>query len=227
MKNNYSINDLVDNPTQRVPICLCLDTSGSMQGEPIKELNKGLKIFFDALKNDEIALYAADVCIITYGHETGKEVRCISDFSGIECKPELPTLEEGGLTPMGEAVNLGLDLLEARKNEYKEKGIDYYQPWLVLMTDGVPYGDKDPKAVARAQKRTTDMVNNKKLVVFPIGIGENADMEELAKFSPKNAPLRLKNLNFGKFFAWLSASVSKTSQSFDGNIKLPKIDWSL
>ena len=32
MKDNYLIRleDLVNNPTPRVPICLCLDTSGSM-----------------------------------------------------------------------------------------------------------------------------------------------------------------------------------------------------
>ena len=30
-------SDLADNPTNRVPICLLLDISGSMEGEPINE----------------------------------------------------------------------------------------------------------------------------------------------------------------------------------------------
>ena len=128
---------------------------------------------------------------------------------------------------MGEAVNTCLDLLEARKKEYQDKGVDYYQPWLVLMTDGKPYGDKDPHAVANAQQRTSQMVNDRKLVVFPIGIGAEADMNELDKFSPKNSPLKLNGLDFCQFFQWLSASVSRTSQSLGEKVQLPQINWSL
>ena len=36
--------DLVNNPTARVPVCLCLDISGSMDGDPIDELNKGVRL---------------------------------------------------------------------------------------------------------------------------------------------------------------------------------------
>ena len=36
------LRDLVDNPTPRVPVLLCLDTSGSMMGAPIHELNLGV-----------------------------------------------------------------------------------------------------------------------------------------------------------------------------------------
>ena len=229
MNKKYSIkeNEFFENPETRVPICLCLDVSGSMRGKPINELNNGLRVFVDELKKDEIALYAADVCIVTYGNKDGESVQCISDFSGIEYKDDIPTLTASGVTPMGDAVNMSLDLLEKRKNEYKQAGMDYYQPWLVLMTDGRPYGDKDQNAVTNAQKRTTQMVNDKKLVVFPIAIGDEADMETLKKFSPKNPPLRLNGLNFSAFFQWLSASVSQTSQSFGEKVNLPPPTWSL
>lgn len=36
-----SSSDLVNNPATRVPVCLCLDVSGSMHGKPIEELNEG------------------------------------------------------------------------------------------------------------------------------------------------------------------------------------------
>ena len=35
-------DDLATNPTPRVPICILLDTSSSMEGAPIDELNGGL-----------------------------------------------------------------------------------------------------------------------------------------------------------------------------------------
>ena len=87
------------------------------------------------------------------------------------------------------------------------------------MTDGAPNGDSGE--LSRAIGRTVDLVNQKRLTVFPIGIGAEADMDVLAKFSPKRPPLKLQGLKFCEFFAWLSKSVSKTSQSTPGeSVKL-------
>ncbi len=218
MDNNLlvRIEDLVNNPTARVPVCLCLDTSGSMDGQPINELNEGVRLFFEAIKEDETALYSAEISIITFG---GNNAECIADFASLELQPNAPELSASGMTPMGEAVNMALDLLERRKDEYKDRGVDYYQPWLVLMTDGEPNGDKSE--LSRAINRTVELVNQKKLTVFPIGIGAYADMNVLGQFSPKRPPLKLQGLKFREFFAWLSKSVSKTSQSTPGeSVKL-------
>ena len=209
------LEDLVNNPTARVPVCLCLDTSGSMGGMPIDELNEGVRLFYEAIREDETALYSAEVSIVTFGGDA----QCIADFASLEVQPNAPMLTANGMTPMGEAVNMGLDLLERRKDEYKDRGVDYYQPWLVLMTDGSPNGDSSE--LSRAINRTVDLVNQKKLTVFPIGIGSDADMDVLAQFSPKRPPLKLQGLKFREFFAWLSKSVSKTSQSTPGeSVKL-------
>ena len=124
---------------------------------------------------------------------------------------EIPKMKADGYTPMGEAVNIGLNKLEEMKQLYKAKGIDYYQPWLVLMTDGRPNGD--PAELEKAIQKTVQLVGDKKLTVFPIGIGNEADMNTLARFSPLRAPLKLKGLRFKEFFAWLSQSVSRVSQS--------------
>lgn len=217
MDNNLLVRleDLVNNPTARVPVCLCLDTSGSMGGIPIDELNEGVRLFYEAIREDETALYSAEVSIVTFGGYA----QCIVDFASLEVQPDAPTLTANGMTPMGEAVNMGLDLLEQRKDEYKDRGVDYYQHWLVLMTDGAPNGDS--AELSRAINRTVDLVNQKKLTVFPIGIGSDADMDVLAQFSPKRPPLKLQGLKFREFFAWLSKSVSKTSQSTPGeSVKL-------
>ena len=218
MDNNLLVRleDLVNNPTARVPVCLCLDTSGSMDGEPINELNEGVRLFYEAIKEDETALYSAEISIVTFG---GERARCIADFASLELQPNAPRLYASGMTPLGEAVNMSLDLLERRKDEYKDRGVDYYQPWLVLMTDGEPNGDKTE--LSRAINRTVELVNQKRLTVFPIGIGAYADMNVLSQLSPKRPPLKLQGLKFREFFAWLSKSVSKTSQSTPGeSVKL-------
>lgn len=206
--NNMDIKlkDLADNPTTRVPICILLDTSGSMQGMPIKELNEGVKMFIDELKDDIQTLYSADLSILTFGGN----VDTIKDFGPLE-DYEISDLSADGLTPMGEAVEKALDLLADRKNQYKDQMIEYYQPWLVLMTDGVP---TDNYSLASTKIQT--LVNSKKLVVFPVAIGDEVDMNILKSFSPNKDPLRLKGLKFKPFFQWLSASVSQLSQSMPG-----------
>lgn len=243
MNNNMllRVKDLEDNPTPRVPICLCLDTSGSMgavegdyvpTGETvyedghtwnivtggtsrIDELQKGVEKLYEAIREDEMAMYSAEICIVTFD----SKATCLADFANIERQESVPELKATGDTAMGEGINLALDLLERRKNEYKDKGVDYYQPWLVLMTDGEPNGDADE--LNRAINRTVDMVNKRKLTVFPVGIGSEADMNTLNELSPRRKALKLKGLNFEEFFAWISKSVSRTSQSTPGeNIKL-------
>lgn len=243
MDNNMllRVQDLVNNPTPRVPICLCLDTSGSMgavegdctpTGETvyedgrewtivtggtsrIAELQDGIKLFYEAIRDDEIAVYSAEICIVTFN----SRAQCVMDFANIERQVDIPELEASGDTAMGEGVNLALDLLEKRKQEYRDKGVDYYQPWLVLMTDGVPNGSV--LQFEEAVRRITEMTSNKKLTVFPIAIGDEADISALARLSPKRSPLKLQGLKFREFFAWLSQSVSKTSQStLSENVKL-------
>ena len=208
------LDDLVDNPTPRVPVVLCLDCSGSMGGEPIKELNEGVETFYRAINEDEIARYSAEICIVTFG-----PVQKETDFQTLDVNPCPPRLIANGLTPMGEAVKLSLDLLDERKAQYRQNGIDYYQPWLVLMTDGRPEGGST-EVLNEQIDRMADLVNNRKLTVFPIGIGPRADMNVLNRFSPGREALRLQGLNFASFFSWLSKSVSKVSQSTPGD-KIP------
>lgn len=213
MKNENLMNleDLENNPSTRVPVCLVLDTSGSMSGDPINELSEGVRLFYNAVRSDETALYSAEISVVTFGGTVSRKV----DFNTLEQQSETPEFYANGGTPMGEAMNMALDMLEQRKSEYKDSGVDYYQPWIVLMTDGRPNGDSSE--LSRAIQRTCDMVNERKLTVFPIGISEEADMDVLARFSPKRPPLKLQGLNFREFFAWLSKSVSKVSQSTPGD----------
>ncbi|MCY4459374.1 MAG: VWA domain-containing protein [Albidovulum sp.] len=199
--------DLVENPTPRVPVVLCLDTSGSMNGAPIAELQRGVNRFWESLRSDEVARYSAEVGVVTFGKGG---VQLLADFRSVERQPDL-ALGAGGDTPMGQAVNKAVRILGNRKQQYKDMGVDFYQPWLVLMTDGYPTED-----IEEAVGRVVEMVNSKALSVFAVGIGDQADMDTLGRFSPSRLPLRLRGLEFEKFFEWLSASVQRVSASTPG-----------
>ncbi len=199
--------DLIENPTPRVPICLVLDTSRSMTGEPIDELNLGVRQLLDDIKGDEVASLAAEVAVVTFG----QEVQRLLDFEKVT-RQQMPQMKAYGKTPLGEAVDLALDLLETRKGEYAQAGVDYYQPWMVIMTDGAPTDD-----ISIAATRTRELVEQKKLSLFPIGIGPYAVMEILRNFSPQREPIRLKDGKLSDFFEWLSKSVSEVSRSTPGD----------
>jgi len=215
--------DLIENPTPRVPICLVLDCSPSMSGDvscgaavqqtnprPIDELNEGIKLLFNSILEDEVAKYAAEISIVAFS-EVAEQVL---DFDSI-IRVSPPTVElemEHGGTSIGSGVIKALQLLDRRKNEYKDAGVDYFQPWMVLMTDGQPTDDTH----IEISQDVSNLVSNKKLTVFPIGIGKGADMSVLAMFSPKRSPLRLKGLRFKEFFEWLSKSIAATSRSTPG-----------
>jgi uncharacterized protein YegL len=201
-------DDLVDNPTPRVPVSLCLDTSSSMQGSPIQELVRGVNLFYDAIDKDEDAHDSAEINIVEFNSSAGLR----HDFASIERLPRDTSMTANGATAMGAGVNLALDTLELRKATYSASGVLYYQPWLVLMTDGAPTDNID-----LAARRVVDLVEAKKLTVFPIGIGSAADMKTLARFSPTRPPLRLDGLKFKEFFEWLSKSVARVSRSTPGD----------
>ncbi|WP_104628573.1 vWA domain-containing protein [Helicobacter bizzozeronii] len=208
-------NELADNPTKRVPVCLCLDTSSSMSGAPIGEVNQGVDLFYQAVNDHPIAKQAADVCIVTFGNSG---VDLVQDFESIRDK-SAPSFNAGGYTPMGAAVNEALDRLEERKKEYKDSGTEYFQPWLVIITDGEPTDD-----ISSASRRSSDLANNKKLSIFPI-IVEGGDANTLGQFSPLRRPVKLKGLNFKEFFKWLAASIAVVSQSRPGQtVAMPPMD---
>ncbi|PSB27089.1 vWA domain-containing protein [Chlorogloea sp. CCALA 695] len=199
MPTNF-YDDLIDNPTPRCPCMLVLDVSGSMDGEPIKELNEGVNQFIQAVMQDDFASYAVDIGIITFGGKA-QEIVPIKSVQQVD----VSTLSATGSTPMGEAVNKAIQVLEKRKQEYKNSGVSYYQPWLVLMSDGEP---TDNYKVAATKLR--QLAETRKMLVIAVGIGDSCNFSKLSEFCPSdNPPRQLTGLKFQEFFKWLSQSVGE------------------
>ena len=204
-------NDLIENPTPRCACALVLDTSSSMDGEPIRELNAALAQFIAELRADDFASYAIELCVITFGSAIREQLPFTPAYQ-VDVNPQLIA---DGATPMGEAVRRAVRMLEERKTEYKRQGVSYYQPWLVLMSDGAPTDDWH-----QAAEQLRGLAESKKLVSLPVGIG-GADLRVLGEFS--NRPAKpLTGLKFREFFVWLSQSMARVSQSTPGTaVKLP------
>jgi uncharacterized protein YegL len=192
-----------------------------MSGGVIESLNQGLISLRKDLTLDKIAERRVEIAIVTFGGE----VQILQDFVTADSFAP-PVLEANGETPMGTAILTALDLLERRKEVYKQNGIEYYRPWLFLITDGKPQGET-PGAYDQAMQRVKADQGKKKLIYLPIGV-EGADMQLLAQGSPA-PPRKLSGLRFIELFKWLSASLKSVSNSRPGEqLILPPTDpWAI
>jgi uncharacterized protein YegL len=212
----FETNDFADNPEPRCPCLLLLDVSGSMEGKPIAELNAGLNAFKDELAMDTLAMKRVEVGIVTFG-----PVEIVLPFQGAATFYP-PRLTAQGLTPMGEAIKLGLDLVRQRKDDYRANGISYYRPWVFLITDGAPTDEWQSAAAAVREGE-----NSKSFAFFAIGV-RGANIDILKQISVRD-PLMLSGLRFRDLFIWLSSSLSVLAQSTLGaEVLLPSPKgWSL
>ncbi|EUB97533.1 von Willebrand factor type A [Rhizobium sp. CF080] len=196
--------EFIDNPEPRCPCLLLLDVSGSMRGKPIRELNEGLNQFRDELFADSLAAKRVEVGLVTFG-----PVTIVNDFTGVQSWIA-PELRDQGDTPMGRAIEEGLNMLRERKNAYRQNGISYYRPWIFLITDGGPTDSW--QAAAQAVKSGEA---EKAFSFFAVGV-EGANFDILSKISVRD-PLVLKDMRFRDLFSWLSSSLSSVSQSNPGD----------
>lgn len=201
----YTDIRLAENPEPRCPCVLLLDNSGSMRGQPLDELNEGLRQFQDELMSDELAAKRVEVAIVTFG-----PVNTVMDFTEAQLF-QAPHLTVAGDTPMGQAIETGLDMVRNRKAAYRANGVAYYRPWVFLITDGGP-----TDSWQNAARLVREGEQSKSFTFFPVGV-EGADFEKLAQISVRE-PLRLQALKFRELFSWLSASLKAVSHSNPGDV---------
>lgn len=192
--------EFAENPEPRCACLLLLDTSGSMSGEPIQQLNEAVSLFIEELQSDPLASKRVELGIVTFG-----PVNVVSEFHN----PDMmiaPALQATGATPMGEAIETAVKMVEDRKQLYRSNGMMYYRPWIFMITDGSP-----TDAWQNAAALVKEGENSKKFAFFSVGV-DSADMSTLGQISSRT-PLKLKGLRFRELFQWLSSSLKSVSRS--------------
>jgi uncharacterized protein YegL len=185
----FAAAEFAENPEPRCPCVLLLDTSGSMQGDSIDELNRGLQAFRSELLNDSLSMKRVEVAVITFGGQ----VSVRQDFTTADSFRPAP-LEAAGDTPLGAAIEQALSLLKERKQILRSNGIKLFRPWIFLLTDGAPTDRWEhlPQIIRAGEE-------NKSYSFFALGV-KAADFNVLRKIAVRE-PLKLGGVRFKEFRA--------------------------
>jgi len=222
------MNDIIDAEFVELPedeggeprcaVVLLLDTSQSMDGEPIAQLNAGLEEFRAALQDDDLSARRCEVAIVTFGGS----VSVAQHFTVVSELPRLAPLAAHGRTPMGAAIAAGIEMVETKKQQYRHDGRAQYRSWIFLVTDGQPTDD-----VTSVIPRVHQGDAKRSFLFFAVGC-LGASMEILTAIAPPSTPpVHLHGVDFREMFRWLSDSLSRVSGSVVGEqLALPPItNW--
>lgn len=200
---------------RRLPVYLLLDTSGSMNGEPIESVKSGISAMLAALRQDPQALESMYLAIISFDREV-KTLLPLSPLEGL-VMPKI-VCPESGPTHLGAALETLLTQVssEVQRTEGERKGD--WRPLLFLMTDGVPsdiqlYKEMVPKI------RQLGFAS-----IIACAAGPKARKEDLAPLADHVVVLDTMDGNgFANFFRWVSASVAAGSANSgpSGGLHLP------
>ena len=206
---------LVSNQAPRLPVCLLADSSSSMAGEKIDQLNRGIRAFINAVQEDATACASVELSTITIG---GKKPEVLFEFTPVD-ELDMPVLEINGITPLAQAIKQGVELLDERKNELKTFGVPQYKPWVIIISDGL--STDDPEQDRESSQLLRQKIDNGDVLVVAVAVGENEDqktqaIEGLQCFAPKNTYL-LDGVKFEEFFIFLSQSTQSRTNLNPGD----------
>ena len=162
-----------DTTKTRVPVCLCLDISGSVSRN-METLNTHVKNICESIIKHTSPSVVFEIIRFTFGGMLSSKRYDVEmkEFSEIEKGYVTETFKADENTPIGKAVKSAYQSLETYKKKIKESKMQYFQPIFIIISDGRENStDQDREWLSTYQKIIRDEVSEGKMVVIPIGIG--------------------------------------------------------
>jgi uncharacterized protein YegL len=197
---------IINASESHMALVFLLDTSGSMGGNPIRDLNAGLNRFKVEVCKDKQTRDILDVAII----EFNSTHRVVQDFVPVEYM-ETVNLGVAGSTVMSTPIEKALDMVDERSRFYRRSGTEPYKPWVLMVTDGAPDSDDDISSVTQ---RIKNMEEAGKVSFRSLGV-EGYNPEVLHALCGKKV-MKLIGTDFTSFFDWVKKSMRSVSQSSPG-----------
>ena len=108
--------------------------------------------------------------------------------------------------------------MEEIKELYASRGIGYYQPWLVILSDGRSEGEDD-EYIKKVAARSSGLEAKQKLTVIPAFIGNppQSVLDDFSAFSAVSEAQSFDPETLSLFFKWFSDSLSTVAHSSASN----------
>lgn len=203
---------------RRLPIYFIIDVSESMVGEPIEQVQCGMRDIIQELRTDPYALETAWASVIAYA---GKAQTLTPLTELYKFYP--PTIPIGGGTSLGAALDFLMRDMDENivKTTIEQKGD--WKPIVFLFTDGTPTDDPT-NAIQRWNQKYRTKCN---LIV--ISIGDNIDPLLFGQLTGNIIRFNGEDeISYKAFFKWVTASIKATSMSVtdynDDEVKLAPVD---
>lgn len=190
-------------------VTFLLDTSDSMNGNPIWSLNEGLNGLVRSLQSDTNA-DIIDIAVITFGGS----VNVIMPHTPISRIKADFNLSASGWTPMGEGLLKAAEITNERRRLYNAEGVMSYKPWIFMITDGAPTDN-----IESAKQELMKLQNNEKLKLWILGI-PGYQKEPLKGLTKDNLILELRDFDLKTALNWAGKSMVNVSHSAPG--EMPK-----
>lgn len=189
--------------SRRLPIYIVIDTSGSMNGEPIASVNVGLQAMVHALRQDPHALDSVHLSLITFDNEV-KEIFPLTALDQVQI-PEI-TCPKSGATNLGAALETVINAIDndVQRSSAERKGD--WRPMLFIMTDGAP------SDTACFNAMVSKIRNHPFGRIIACAAGPKAKEAFLKQLTDTVVSLdTTDSAAFASFFRWVSASVEQSS----------------
>lgn len=188
---------------RRLPVYLLLDTSGSMNGEPIEAVKNGVQVMISSLRQNPQAIETAYISIITFDTEA-RQLVPLTDLASFQ----MVDLKATGTTALGSALKLLSSRIdeEVARTTPEQKGD--WKPLVFIMTDGVPTDDW--------QSGMTEFRKRKTALTVACAAGSKADTKALKQITDNVVSLDTADAHtISRFFTWVSASISVSSTKIE------------
>lgn len=197
---------------RKLPVYLLIDTSGSMQGEPIESVKVGLEAMLSSLRSDPYALETVNISIITFDRDV-KQLLPLTPLDNLQM-PDITT-PESGPTHTGRALQMLCENVDREVNRGSAEVKGDWMPLLFLMTDGKPSDIKLYKEmVPEVKKRNFG-------AIIACAAGMKADTEPLRQLTDRVYSLdTIDSTAFKSFFKWVSDSIGVGNRSMGATDEL-------
>ena len=167
-------------------VVLLVDVSAAMASY-VADLERGVKTFIDDIQGDSLARKRTEIAVVTFDFEAALRV----PFQAARSIAPLSFLT-GDTSNLTAGIHLALNVLDARRAQLRASSLEYFRPWLFVITAGTP----DVTGLEEAMQRLHEAEERKHVTVVAVSVADRTDPDVHDRLSRQLAAVPLNGEEF-------------------------------